>query len=190
MNESGGDGHKTIKRGDRAAQFKDLWSTDVAPVHERTEASRQFRTQYAHLAIRTMIGLNAGGMIAVPLVGWLLGVPYAPAKDAMISSLSLFLVGLVLILVAVLLCYIMLDIDVIRQKAERIAARYQIVRIEFSDSFTKDMEEAFDKSVRTQHVFWRLGEGLAWTSVVLGVLSLSFFIAASIYALDYLNSVG
>jgi hypothetical protein len=93
-----------------------------------------------------------------------------------------FFSGLCAAVIATLLCYVTLDVDVVRQKAERSAARVRIVKAEFPQSFVPEMAAMLERTIATEKRFWGIGVSLAWLAAALVVLSLLPFIAGGIEA--------
>lgn len=185
--EFGGDGHWPVARGARAAVFRDCWATDVAPVHERTELSRRLRAEYAQLALKALMALNGGALVAVPALAVWIGIPLGLHAATLRGALGLFFAGLVAAVLAAMIGYVTLDIDVVRQKAERSAARTRIVETEFPDSYSADMAALFARTLAHEHRFWRLGVGLAWIAAALLVVALLCFVAGGVVAAALLD---
>jgi hypothetical protein len=166
---------------DRYRAFLHLWTTDVAPVHERTERSREFRTRYALLKQKSLLLAHGVALVAFPLVARFVGAPIADDVHLLLLGEASFLAGLLLILTTMVLAYITLDADVNRQKGERAAARSRLIRM-FPELFG-DAPEAEDlKSDAEQRKFWRIGVRLSWLAVVVSLLSMACLLAGGIFA--------
>ena len=166
---------------DRYRAFLQLWKTDVAPVHDRTERSREFRTLYARLGLTSLLVAHGVALVAFPVVARFVGAPLAADVHLLILGEASFLAGLLLVFMAMVLAYITLDADVNRQKGERAAARSRLIRI-FPDLFG-DAPEAEDlKSEAEQRRFWKIGVRLSWLTVVVILLSMACLLAGGIFA--------
>lgn len=185
--ESGGDGHWPVLRGERAGIYRDCFVADVVPVHERTEFSRRTRVEYAQFALKALIALNAGALLALPAIGWLIGISLAERTGPLLFSLGLFFAGLCVAMLIVFLAYITLDADVVRQKAERFAARARIVEAEFPQSFSPEMSAMLERTMATEKRFWSIGVSLAWTAAALAFVSFALFVAGGLAAVPVLR---
>jgi hypothetical protein len=175
------------RRSDPQA-FVQIWQTDVAPVHDKTERSREFRTQYFQLALKTTFSMNAAAMVAVPVIGRLLGARFDEQMPLFLRSEGQFLAGLLLVVLAMLFQWITLDVDVIRQKGERAEARQRMRETGFEDRAGDSMEAERVRSRRHQAKYWRIGVGLMWTCVVLLVLASLLFLRGSLLAGEFLEA--
>jgi hypothetical protein len=146
---------KEMTMSSNASAFLDRWKTDVEPVHDKTERSREFRTGYWVMGLRTMFGMNAVALVAVPAVGRLLGVSFADHMDLFLRAEASFLLGIACMIVAILFSLITLDTDVIRQKGERASARQRLIDDEFPGYFEDSIESERVKSERHQRKYWR-----------------------------------
>jgi hypothetical protein len=170
--------------------FLNRWRTDVDPIHQRTERTREFRTQYAQLGLKLLATLHGGAIVAVPVIAHVVGIPMKTAIADLLLSEALFLGGLALVLLGVMFSYITLDVDVIRHKAERVAARIQVVQAEFPDECSEAMTSELNGAKADQVKFWGYGVALSWTVASICLLSWLCLIGGGIAAGAVLATMG
>lgn len=161
--------------------FLQLWKTDVAPVHDRTERSREFRTQYAQITLKSLLAVHGIALVAFPVVAKFIGAPLAANIHLLLLGEGSFLAGLLLVFTAMVLSYITLDADVNRQKGERAAARARLLQV-FPDLFTEAPEAEELRSEAEQRRFWKIGVRLSWVTVAVVLLSMATLLAGGLFA--------
>jgi len=162
--------------------FLDRWLTDVEPVHERTERSRRFRAQYAQLALRAVFVSNGAALIVFPAVARMIDAPIAANMQLFLIAEGSFFAGVILILVAMLLSYVTLDVDVTRQKGERAAARTRLIDSGFPEQFGDALEAEQVKSEAQQNRHWKIGVRLSYVTILVGSLSLAACVVGGVCA--------
>ena len=173
------------RRDARDRAFFRRWRADVAPVHERTERSREFRAGYARLALTSLSLANGGALLTLPAVARLAQASFAGHMRPFLLAEGLFFVGLLLVLKAMILAYLTLDADVVRQKGERAAARARL-RAEFPEQFPEAPEAERVRSESEQSKYWRVGVGLSWATVAVVTGSLAALAAGGVFAARFL----
>jgi hypothetical protein len=156
----------------RYRAFLARWRTDVAPVHDRCERSREFRAQYAQLTLKSLLVAHGAALVAFPAVARLIEAPVGAQIQRFLFAEGCFLLGALLILVTMLVAYATLDVDVTRQKGERAAARRRLIESEFPEQFGDALEAEGVSAEADQTKHWRLGVGLSWVAMVLVAASI------------------
>jgi len=87
------------------------WEMDLRPLHEAKERSREMAHAYTKAGIQMMFLLNGGAIIAFPTFATMAGVKFTSHPYIALSSIALFVVGLVLIAVTTIYAYLSMDAD-------------------------------------------------------------------------------
>lgn len=162
--------------------FLQRWHTDVQPVHETFERSREMAHGFAKLAIQMMFLLNGGALIAFPAFAQLVGTGFRENVDLALFSIGGFVLGLALIAFATLLAYISMEAD-----TEALGQREEYVKLGLNQSQVPDKDKPeYDKKradaeeARKRH-FGRAMRFRAW-SMGLGISSLVAFLVGVYFA--------
>jgi len=173
-----------------AATFAARWSSDVHPVHDRTERSRTFRTVYIVLGVLLAIGLNVGAIALAPgIVADALGAQVSEVMAQVSGVQRWFVFGAAIALLELTFWFITLDADVMRQKRERLAARLSVI-VDMGHGPTDTLKSFITKLRQTESFYWKIGVGLTWTNVIFQVISYGCFIYGVIQIGRIVQSAG
>lgn len=87
------------------------WETDLRPLHEAKERSREMAHAYTKMGIQTMFLLNGGAIIAFPTFAKMAGITFADHPVLALLSVGAFVTGLVLIAVTTIYAFLSMDAD-------------------------------------------------------------------------------
>lgn len=96
---------------ERYRVFLQRWETDVRPIHEIQERSREMSHAYSKMGIQTMFLLNGGAVIAFPTFAKLADVKFSDHSMLALSSIGAFVFGLVFIAVTTVSAFFSMDAD-------------------------------------------------------------------------------
>lgn len=168
--------------------FLERWRTDVQPIHEAAERSREMAYGYAKLAIQTMFLLNGGALIVFPAFAQLVGTAFRDHVVSALLSVGGFVSGLVLIGVTTLLAYLSMDADAaaIRQYGE--VVKINLNQSQDPDAKAEKYETPRSVAAAAQERHYRRANVMRWWAVGLGVGSMVAFVFGALYAARVLSA--
>jgi len=168
--------------------YLERWRTEVQPVHEEKERSREMAFGFAKMAIQTMFLLNGGALIAFPAFAGLVGAAFKEHISIFLLSAGGFVTGLVFIAITGLLAYISMDADTeaIRQREEIV--KIDLIKAQNPDGFTPDMQKIQDEAKQARDASYQRAVGLRRRALGLGIGSMFAFVFGASFAAVVLSS--
>ncbi len=173
---------------ERTRTYLERWRTEVQPLHEGAERSREMAVSFSKQGIQTIFFLNGGALIAFPAFAQLVGTAFRDHVAAALLGIGGFVTGLVLVSLTTLLAYLSMDAD-----AEAIRPREEVVKINLNQAHNpeahgkeQDRQRAEADGANKKH--YRRAVRLRWWAVVLGVGSLVAFVFGAAWAAGVLSA--
>lgn len=168
--------------------FLERWRTDVQPVHEAKERSREMAYGFAKMAIQTMFLLNGGALIAFPTFAELVGPGLTSQLMFALISIAAFVVGLVFIGVTSLLAYLAMNAD-----AEALSQREEYVKLGLNQSRAEAEEQSKYVSSRAaaeerREYFYQWAVKYRACALSLGIASTVAFMTGAFFAATVMSS--
>lgn len=166
---------------ERFRSHLERWRTDVDPLYQAGEHSREMAFQFAQSAVKSMFLLNGGALIAFPAFAQLVGTVFSENIALFLLSAGSFVGGLTLIAIATVLAYKAMDAD-----AEAIRQRQEVVKIDLNRSYdpkwyTGDVKKRRSEAEKAEERSARQFQRISGWALGLGVGSLVAFVSGAIF---------
>jgi hypothetical protein len=132
--------------------------------------------------LKAVFASNGAALMVFPAVARTIDAPIAANMQLFLIAEGSFFAGVILILVAMLLSYMTLDVDVTRQKGERAAARARLIESDFPEQFGDALEAEQVRSEAQQNRHWKIGVRLSYLTILIGSLSLAACVVGGVCA--------
>lgn len=169
-------------QNERTRTFLERWRTDVVPLHEAAERSRDMAFGFAQTAIRSMFLLNGGALVAVPAFAELVGTAFQENMTALLLSGSGFVAGLILIAITTLLAYTSMDADAEAIRQDQEVVKINLNRAQNPKSYTNKLKKQQSEAEAARLKFGRRSAKLRTWALCLGVGSMGAFIFGAVFA--------
>ena len=170
------------QRDERTRTFLERWRTDVGPLHEAAERSRDMTFGFAQMAIRSMFLLNGGALVAVPAFAELVGAAFQENLTAFLLSGLGFVTGLILIAITTVLAYTSMDADAEAIRQDQEVVKINLNRSENPKSYTDKVKKQQSAAEAARQKFGRRSTKLRAWALWLGVGSMGAFIFGTVFA--------
>ena len=169
-------------QNERTRTFLERWRTDVVPLHEAAERSRDMAFGFAQTAIRSMFLLNGGALVAVPAFAELVGTAFQENLTVFLLSGLGFVTGLILIAITTVLAYTSMDADAEAIRQEQEVVKINLNRSENPKSYTDEVKKRQSEAEVARQRVDRLSVKLRAWALWLGVGSMGAFVFGTVFA--------
>ena len=171
------------KQLERERVFLERWKTDVSPVQERKERSREFTNQYAQISLKAPFLLNGGAVIAFPAFAKIVDVAVTKNSWVFVASILAFVVGLVATSIANLVAYQVMDVDTVAIRSSEEILKTKLNATQNTDGKLTDQQQGH--VAKHEALVLELDEktkSLKKWSMKLGISSIGLFVIGAILA--------
>ncbi len=174
---------------EKTRTFLQRWQTDVLPVHESGERSREMAATYAQMTIKTMFLLNGGALIVFPAFAELIDTPLSDQILMFVGSIGSFVLGLALIAITSLLAYMSLDADAAGFRCDETIIKINLNQGENPKGHDEEQENNRTTAKTDGEKLKKLAVRLTRWAIGLGLGSLGAFLVGTGLAIAVLTTV-